>query len=81
MKTRSSAPVLFILHPSTFIQFHPELDRRALLERTNQYPQYVRRVLGVSPAAFASQLQETPLANELLGRFVQHVFAGPAEDA
>lgn len=62
-------------------QFHPELDRRALWERVNQYPEYVRRVVGVSLEAFASLLQETPLANQLLGRFVEHVFAGPPKDA
>lgn len=62
-------------------QFHPELDRRSLLERVDQYPEYVDRVLGISVEAFASRCLESPLANELLGRFVQHVFAAPAEGA
>jgi GMP synthase (glutamine-hydrolysing) len=62
-------------------QFHPELDRRSLLERANHYPEYVHRVCGVSLAAFASLLQESPLANRLLVRFVEHVFSDPAEDA
>ncbi len=64
----------FVGRPIYCTQFHPELDRRALLERVDQYPEYVERLVGVSLEAFASLCQETPLANQLLRRFVEHVF-------
>ncbi|MGI9456293.1 MAG: type 1 glutamine amidotransferase [Aeoliella sp.] len=57
-------------------QFHPELSRCAFLERVTQYPEYVERIAGVPLETFATQIHETPNANELLGRFVQHVFGG-----
>ncbi len=56
-------------------QFHPELTRQTFLERLDQYPTYVERILGCSLEAFAKTVQETPEANQLLGRFVEVVFS------
>ena len=56
-------------------QFHPELTRQAFLERLDQYPSYVERILGCSLEAFAKTVEETPEANRLLGRFVDVVFS------
>lgn len=52
-------------------QFHPELDRAALIERVEAYPQYVERIAGVSSQEFADSCQETPATDRLLRRFVQ----------
>jgi GMP synthase (glutamine-hydrolysing) len=54
-------------------QFHPELDRKALLERVQAYPTYVQRISRMSPEAFAQQCRETPETNQLLARFAQQV--------
>lgn len=52
-------------------QFHPELDRRALVERVEAYPQYVKQIAGVSVAQFeAEHCHETPTAEQLLRDFV-----------
>jgi GMP synthase (glutamine-hydrolysing) len=69
----------FAGRPIYCTQFHPELDRHALLERVDQYPEYVERLLGVSLAEFTAHCQDSPRSNELLGRFVQHVLAGAAK--
>jgi len=55
-------------------QFHPELDLPSFLQRVDQYPEYVERVVGVPLEVFASGCEETPKAGELLVRFVRHVF-------
>lgn len=55
-------------------QFHPELDREALIGRLRAYPRYVQRIAGVPLAMFEAQCGETPEANTLLRRFVEHVF-------
>lgn len=55
-------------------QFHPELDRLSFLERVVAYPQYVERIAGLSYHAFVLQVKETPEANTLLQRFVDHSF-------
>ncbi len=52
-------------------QFHPELDRNAILERVEAYPEYVERIAGISPDAFIESCGETPEANQLLRRFVE----------
>lgn len=57
-------------------QFHPELDRHAYLERIRQYPEYLENLLGISIELFASRCQETPVANQILRRFVQFVVEG-----
>ena len=54
-------------------QFHPELDLRGLMERVIAYPKYIRKIAGISVEEFRQQCQETPAANEILRRFVQHV--------
>jgi GMP synthase (glutamine-hydrolysing) len=55
-------------------QFHPELDRQALVARLRTYPQYVRNIAGQSLAEFEQQhCHETPAANALLERFMTHI--------
>lgn len=51
-------------------QFHPELDRAALLARLRTYPKYVEQIAGVSFDQFQANCYETPDANSLLKRFV-----------
>jgi GMP synthase (glutamine-hydrolysing) len=65
----------FIGRPIYCTQFHPELDRAAMLERVIQYPEYVARIAGVKFEDFANNVRETPEANSLLRRFVEMVFA------
>jgi GMP synthase (glutamine-hydrolysing) len=60
-------------------QFHPELTRADLAERVRQYPSYVENIAGVPLDEFLRNWTgETPEANGLLRRFVEHVFARPA---
>ncbi|HEX4416195.1 MAG TPA: type 1 glutamine amidotransferase [Lacipirellulaceae bacterium] len=54
-------------------QFHPELDRAAMLERAAAYPEYVQRIAGISYEQFALRVRETPESNLLLRQFVDHV--------
>jgi GMP synthase (glutamine-hydrolysing) len=54
-------------------QFHPELDRRALLERVQAYPEYIERSAGIPFDEFIASVRETPEANGLLRRFVKLV--------
>ncbi len=54
-------------------QFHPELDRHALLERLRAYPIYVQRICGLTIEQFAEQCEETPETNQMLRRFVETV--------
>jgi len=61
-------------------QFHPELDRASMLERVQAYPQYVERIASVPYERFIQTCAETPTANALLTRFVQHVFALPVDE-
>jgi GMP synthase (glutamine-hydrolysing) len=55
-------------------QFHPELDRTAVLERVVAYPEYVTRIVRVPFDSFLASVQETPEANSLLRRFVEVLF-------
>jgi GMP synthase (glutamine-hydrolysing) len=55
-------------------QFHPELDRAAMIERVATYPEYVARIARIPFDDFIASLQETPEANSLLKRFVSLVF-------
>jgi GMP synthase (glutamine-hydrolysing) len=55
-------------------QFHPELDRTAMLERVRAYTEYVERIAGASYDEFVHDCRETPEANLLLRRFVELVF-------
>jgi GMP synthase (glutamine-hydrolysing) len=52
-------------------QFHPELDRAALMERVMAYPEYVARIARVSYDEFVASLRETPEANLLMRRFIE----------
>lgn len=54
-------------------QFHPELDRDALLQRVRAYPQYVETITGVPIEEFERTCQETKVTDELLGRFVKQL--------
>lgn len=56
-------------------QFHPELDRTAILERVAAYPQYVESIAGMSFEKFHSSVRETPEANSLLLKFVASIFS------
>ncbi len=56
-------------------QFHPELRRNDLVERLKAYPQYVELIAGTSIAEFAETCRDTPEAEALLPRFIQHVLA------
>jgi GMP synthase (glutamine-hydrolysing) len=60
----------FVGRPIYCTQFHPELDRAAMLERLVAYPEYVARIARVSYDDFVQNLSETPEANSLLRRFV-----------
>ena len=52
-------------------QFHPELNRTALIERIRAYPQYAREISGLPIDDFVLSLQETTATDQLLGRFMQ----------
>ena len=54
-------------------QFHPELNRDALLQRVRAYPQYVKTITGEPIEKFARGCQETPATDVLLRRFVQQL--------
>ena len=55
-------------------QFHPELNRKSLLQRLETYPEYVERISGTTMEEFAAGVVDTPETEALLLRFVQHVF-------
>jgi len=55
-------------------QFHPELNRQAIIERVRAYPEYVERIAAVPHDQFLATVRETPEANQLLRRFVRVVF-------
>ena len=56
-------------------QFHPELDRQALLTRVRRYPQYIERIVGIPYGDFEPQCLETQATNALLQHFVSQVVA------
>lgn len=64
----------FIGRPIYCTQFHPELDRAAMLERVVAYPEYVARIARISFDDFVHSVHETPEANSLLRRFVAITF-------
>ena len=64
----------FAGRPIYCTQFHPELDRQALLERVIAYPEYVARIARVPYDEFVNSVRETPESNSLLRRFVEMVF-------
>lgn len=64
----------FIDRPIYCTQFHPELDRAAMLERVIAYPEYVARIARISYDDFIHSVHETPEANGLLKSFVKQFF-------
>ena len=55
-------------------QFHPELDRAALLDRLRRYPSYVEQIAGMPYERFAEDhCHETPHTGGLLIRFAELV--------
>jgi GMP synthase (glutamine-hydrolysing) len=64
----------FVGRPIYCTQFHPELDRAAMLERVIAYPEYIARIARISFDEFIENVRETPEANSLLRRFVEHYF-------
>lgn len=58
-------------------QFHPELNREALLQRVWTYPWYIERILGVPLEEFTENCQESPATDGLLQRFVRQVVGNP----
>jgi GMP synthase (glutamine-hydrolysing) len=55
-------------------QFHPELNRKGLIERLYAYPNYVEKIAGVPFEEFLATTAETPETEQLLPRFVEYVF-------
>jgi len=55
-------------------QFHPELTKNLLIQRLSTYPEYTELILGVPLEEMIETLRETPKANNLIRRFVLHVF-------
>ncbi len=64
----------FIGRPIYCTQFHPELDRAAMLERVTAYPEYVVRIAQITYDDFVHNVRDTPAANTLLKCFVRHFF-------
>jgi GMP synthase (glutamine-hydrolysing) len=62
----------FVGRPIYCTQFHPELDRAAMLERVIAYPEYIARIARISFDEFVQNVHETPESNSLLRRFVNH---------
>jgi GMP synthase (glutamine-hydrolysing) len=65
----------FAGRPIYCTQFHPELDRAAMLERVMAYPEYIARIARVPFDEFVHSVRETSEANSLLRQFVQMMFA------
>lgn len=55
-------------------QFHPELKRDLLIQRLMTYPEYPKFILGIPLEELIKTLRETPEANNLIRKFVDHVF-------
>jgi GMP synthase (glutamine-hydrolysing) len=64
----------FVGRPIYCTQFHPELNRAAILERVVAYPEYVARIARVPFDEFIHSVRETPEANLLLRHFVEVFF-------
>ena len=57
-------------------QFHPELNRNDLMSRVQTYPEYVERIENIPPERFGELCRDTLETEQLLVRFVEHVFGG-----
>jgi GMP synthase (glutamine-hydrolysing) len=62
----------FVDRPIYCTQFHPELNRAAMLERVVAYPEYITRIAGISFEEFVRNIREAPESNSLLRRFADH---------
>ncbi|MBP87143.1 MAG: aminotransferase [Planctomycetaceae bacterium] len=52
-------------------QFHPELNREALIERVEAYPHYIEKIAGMTVDEFErTHCQQTPIAEQLLRDFI-----------
>jgi GMP synthase (glutamine-hydrolysing) len=54
-------------------QFHPELDRAGLIARISRYPAYLPLTGASTIEEFRDRTPETPKAESLLPRFLEHV--------
>ena len=64
----------FVDRPIYCTQFHPELQMADLISRLVAYPEYVRRIAGIPLEELVERCQDSPEAEALLPRFVEHVF-------
>jgi len=55
-------------------QFHPELNRGDLYTRLEAYPEYTERIAQTPLAKIEMLTAETPETEQLLHRFLEHVF-------
>lgn len=55
-------------------QFHPELELPDLIRRVEAYPEYIFKITGQTLDEFIASCREAPESNQLLKRFVTHVF-------
>lgn len=60
-------------------QFHPELNRKAFVERVYAYPQYVESISGDSLSEFVEKCQETFATDQLLSRFMDQLRTGSTQ--
>ncbi len=63
----------FANRPIYCTQFHPELNRKAIIQRVGAYPKYISKIASISIEEFSASIQESPEANRLLPNFVEHV--------
>jgi GMP synthase (glutamine-hydrolysing) len=54
-------------------QFHPELDRAGLVARVERYPAYLALTGASTLQEFRDRTPETPEAESLMLRFLEHV--------
>ncbi|MCO6455923.1 MAG: type 1 glutamine amidotransferase [Pirellulaceae bacterium] len=75
--TERSANQAFCLpgKPIYCTQFHPEIRREDLLTRLRAYPHYAEEISGQALDQFERSCRDTPEAESLLPRFVQHVLS------
>ncbi len=64
----------FVDRPIYCTQFHPELHAIDLMSRIEAYPEYVRRIAGMSIEEFAHTCKDSPETEALLSRFAELVF-------
>ncbi len=55
-------------------QFHPELQKTDLIQRVEQYPEYVEELMGISKEEFYDSLRETRETELILPRFIEECY-------